>query len=58
MEDKYQGVKIQKIAKRGGPLGYKTFKWKPVLNASNEDLKALSKTIKASEKKVKEDGLR
>lgn len=53
MEDKYQGVKIQKIPKRGRPLSYKTSKWKPALNVSSEDLKALKKTIAASERKDK-----
>lgn len=53
MEKDYQGVKIQKIATRGRPLRLKTSKWKPTLNVSNEDLRALSKTIRASEKKDK-----
>lgn len=49
----YQGVKIQKIPTRGRPLSYKSSKWKPQLNVSNEDLKALSKVIRKADKEGK-----
>ena len=51
MSDKINGVKIQKIPTKGRPLSLKGSKWKPVLNVSREDLKALAKVIRKAEKK-------
>jgi hypothetical protein len=53
-KDEYiNGVKIQKLPTRGRPMSYKTSKWKPTLNVSANDLKALQKTIRAAEEKEK-----
>ena len=55
MSKEYQDVKIQRLPTKGKPLSNRTSKWKPALNVSNEDLKALKKVIKASEKNGKKN---
>lgn len=49
--EEINGVKIQKLPTKGRPLTLKGSRWKPTLNVSNQDLKALKDTIRASEKK-------
>lgn len=54
MKDEYiNGIKIQKIPKRGRPMSIKNSKWRPVLNVSNEDLKILKKVIRKAEESEK-----
>lgn len=50
--DEKTGVKVQVVAARGRAISFKTSKWKPRLNVSDKDLKALKKTIQASEKDI------
>lgn len=51
MKDEISGVKVQRLATRGRPLSLKGSRWKPTLNVSGKDLKALKDTIRANEKK-------